>query len=94
MTEPFYATGVRESYGTIPASWAELVENPAELPVAPRMPTAFAEEVRAGGLGRVTDPGCGPEGPRRARRDRRARRVSFGVCPRTWSRRRGTSTRA
>lgn len=39
-------------------------------PVAPRMPTAFAEEVRAGGLGPVADPGCGPEGSRRVRQAR------------------------
>ncbi|MFM9695756.1 hypothetical protein [Streptomyces europaeiscabiei] len=36
MTESFHVTGVRESYGTITASYAELVEGPAELDLLPR----------------------------------------------------------
>ncbi|MDX3457409.1 class I SAM-dependent methyltransferase [Streptomyces sp. ME02-8801-2C] len=58
---PTYLTAIRDSYDTVAADYAQLVPDPAELdPLSRAMPAAFAETVRAAGLGPVGDLGCGP----------------------------------
>jgi SAM-dependent methyltransferase len=61
VTEPSYLAAIRESYDTVAADYTQLVKPPAELdPLSRAMPAAFAESVRAAGLGPVADLGCGP----------------------------------
>lgn len=61
MTDPSYLAAIRESYDTVAAAYVQLVKPPAELdPVSRAMLAAFAETVRAAGLGPVADLGCGP----------------------------------
>ncbi|WP_256103678.1 class I SAM-dependent methyltransferase [Streptomyces sp. ODS05-4] len=61
MTEPPHLIAVRDSYDTVAADYAALVKDPSELDPASRaMLSAFAELVRASGLGPVADVGCGP----------------------------------
>ncbi|ELP62250.1 class I SAM-dependent methyltransferase [Streptomyces turgidiscabies] len=58
---PAYLTAIRDSYDAVAADYAQLVPSPAELdPVSRAMLAAFAETVRAAGLGPVGDLGCGP----------------------------------
>jgi SAM-dependent methyltransferase len=60
-TESAYLAAVRESYDTVAAAYAEQVKSPAELdPLSRALLGAFAETVRAHGLGPVADLGCGP----------------------------------
>ncbi|MET7569238.1 methyltransferase domain-containing protein [Streptomyces sp. NPDC005492] len=61
MTDPSYLSAIRESYDTVAAAYVQLVKTPAELdPLSRAMLAAFAETVRAAGLGPVADLGCGP----------------------------------
>lgn len=61
MTDPSYLAAIRESYDTVAADYVQLVKDPAELdPLSRAMLAAFAETVRAAGLGPVADLGCGP----------------------------------
>ncbi|MFC9843003.1 class I SAM-dependent methyltransferase [Streptomyces sp. NPDC060223] len=61
MTEPTYLAAVRESYDTVAADYAQLVQKPTELdPLSRAMLAAFAEVVRAADRGPVADLGCGP----------------------------------
>ncbi|WP_043668020.1 class I SAM-dependent methyltransferase [Streptomyces xylophagus] len=61
MTDPSYLAAIRESYDTVAADYVQLVKTPAELdPLSRAMLAAFAETVRAAGLGPVADLGCGP----------------------------------
>jgi len=61
MTVPSYLAAVRESYDAVAADYVQLVKTPAELdPLSRAMLAAFAETVRAAGLGPVADLGCGP----------------------------------
>lgn len=58
---PTYLTAIRDSYDTVAADYVQLVKKPAELdPLSRAMLAAFAESVRAAGLGPVADLGCGP----------------------------------
>ena len=61
MTDPSYLAAIRESYDIVAADYVQLVKDPAELdPLSRAMLAAFAETVRAAGLGPVADLGCGP----------------------------------
>jgi SAM-dependent methyltransferase len=61
MAETGYLAAIRESYDTVAADYARLVPKPDAMdPVSRSMLAAFAELVRAAGLGPVADLGCGP----------------------------------
>jgi SAM-dependent methyltransferase len=61
MAETGYLAAIRESYDTVAADYVRLVPKPDAMDPASRsMLTAFAELVRAAGLGPVADLGCGP----------------------------------
>ncbi len=59
--QPAYLAAIRESYDTVAADYVRIVKEPAELdPLSRAMLGAFAEDVRAAGVGPVADMGCGP----------------------------------
>ncbi|CAM5431207.1 hypothetical protein GCM10010329_53260 [Streptomyces spiroverticillatus] len=61
MTDTSHLTAVRESYDTVAAAYVAQVPAPAQLdPLSRALLAAFAETVRAAGLGPVADLGCGP----------------------------------
>jgi SAM-dependent methyltransferase len=61
MTEPSYLAAVRDSYDTVAAAYVERVPVPSDMdPLSRAMLAAFAETVRAAGIGPVADVGCGP----------------------------------
>jgi SAM-dependent methyltransferase len=61
MAETGYLAAIRESYDAVAADYVRLVPKPDAIDRASRsMLTAFAELVRAAGLGPVADLGCGP----------------------------------
>ncbi|MFM9371166.1 class I SAM-dependent methyltransferase [Streptomyces sp. Da 82-17] len=61
-TLPSHLDAIRESYDTVAVDYDRQVKPPAELdPLSRALLSAFAEVVRADGLGRpVVDVGCGP----------------------------------
>jgi SAM-dependent methyltransferase len=61
MAETGYLAAIRESYDAVAADYVRLVPKPDAIDPASRsMLAAFAELVRAAGLGPVADLGCGP----------------------------------
>ena len=61
MAETGYLAAIRKSYDAVAAEYVRLVAKPGAIDPASRsMLTAFAELVRAAGLGPVADLGCGP----------------------------------
>jgi SAM-dependent methyltransferase len=61
VNEPAHLAAVRASYDTVAAAYLATVPAPADLdPLSRAVLDAFAETVRAAGLGPLADLGCGP----------------------------------